>query len=417
MEYSGKLNLENFQKVKRRWSIAALIADPLMHLGAFFAIYLMILGGFHIPDFFSIHGFWASIGAFIAVFFAGLHILGTVFPDHYIRQKPLNYSGVFIGIAMYFIGLTGIFFVFVSALPAFALAMWALFYILFWMNILGITIGYHRLFTHRAFSCGKNFMRGLLGAGASARQNDCDKWGRNHLIHHERTEIVAQDPHTPHESFFHAHIGWIWYAYIYPPEIWEHKQFSRGLKDNALVQEQKKYYTHVMLGSFIGPFLGFFLWSLWSGGELSLWHSLGEGFKAFLLCGLLRFVICYHITLSVNSWSHKFGPKPFININREGWDKTGDSTDPWYLAFFSSGENLQNIHHLMDFLACYWVDRWHPDFSGAIIVALERIGRFKLLSKLGLPYDVNTIDSLNRLKFLQKNTVLAYQKMYKGGAL
>jgi len=417
MEYSEKLNLEDFKKVKQRWSIASLIADPLMHAGAFFAIYLMVLGGFHIPDPFTLTSFWATIAAFIITFFTGLHILGTVFPNHYIRQKPLNYSGVFIGTAMYFIGLAGAFFVFVSAIPAFSLGMWALFYALYWLNTLGITIGYHRLATHRAFKCGRNVMRAFLGAGATARQNDCDKWGRTHLIHHERTEIEAQDPHTPRESFFHAHIGWIWYAYIYPPEIWERKQFSRGLKDNAIVQEQKKYYQFVMLASFILPFVGFFLWGLWSGGEFSLWHGFWEGFKAFLLCGFLRFVCSYHVTLSVNSWSHKWGPKPFANITRDGWDKTGDSTDPWYLAIFSSGENLQNIHHLMDFLACYWVDRWHPDFSGALIVALERLGRFKLLSKLGLPYNLNTIDSAKRLKFLLEHTSSAYRKTYKGAAL
>jgi len=400
MEYAGSLNIDGFKNVKQRWSIDVVIADSLMHMGAFFAIYLMAIGGFHIPGLFNnALNFWLTFAAFIGLFFVGLHILGTVFPNNYTKGKPLRYEGVFTGILFYFGGLTGAFFIFVSALPAFSLGMWALFYAFFWINSFGITIGYHRLFTHRTFKCGRNFTMMLLGAGSIARQNNVDKWGRNHLIHHERTEIKSQDPHTPRETFFHAHIGWLWYAYIYPPSIWELKQFSRGLKDDPMVQEQKKYYNPVMVGGFVAPFLIFFFAGLWSGNEFSLLNGLQEGVKAFLLCGLLRFVICYHITLSVNSWSHKWGPKPFLGKN------TGDSTDPWYLAFLSSGESLQNIHHLMDFLACYWIDRRHPDFSGAILVALERLGQFRCLAWAGLPYDLQTLsDNPKRLKFMLEHT-------------
>ncbi len=400
MEYTARLNIDDFKNVKRRWSNKTVIKDFLAHPGAFFAIYLMVMGGFHIPGLFrNALNFWLIFAAFIGLFFVGLHILGTVFPDHYIKGKPLRYEGVFTGILLYFGGLTGAFFVFVSSLPAFSLGMWALFYVSFWISSLGITIGYHRLSTHRTFKCGRNFMRMLLGAGSIALQNDSDKWGRNHLIHHERTEIEAQDPHTPRENFFHAHIGWLWYEYVYPPSIWELRQFSRGLKDDPAVQEQKKYYNPVMIFGFVAPFSIFFFVGLRTSGEFSLLNGLLEGAKAFLLCGFLRFVIWHHITLSVNSFSHKWGPKPFWGRN------TGDSTDPWYLAIFSSGENLQNIHHLMDFLACYWVDRWHPDFSGAILVALERLGRFRCLALAGLPYDLQTLSgNPKRLKFLLEHT-------------
>jgi len=414
MEYSsGRLNAGDFSMVKRKWSTSALIADPLMHIGAFLAVCLIVLGGFHIPDLFqSTLNFWLTFAGFTALFLFGLHILGTVFPNHYIKGKRLRYDGVFAGTFFYFAGTSGAFFVFTSALPAFSWGMWAVFYILYWMNTLGITAGYHRLPTHRTFKCGRNFMRILMGCGATARQNDADQWGRNHLIHHARTEIAAQDPHTPRESFFHAHIGWIWYSYIYPSFIWDSPEFSRGLKDDPQVQEQKKYYTPVMISGFVLPAVLFGLIGLWSESGFSLIHGLGEAAKAFLLCGTLRFVLSYHVTLSVNSWSHKWGPKPFFNVNKEGRDTTGDSTDPWYLAFFSSGENLQNIHHLMDFIACYWVDRWHPDCTGAVLVALERIGRFRFMKWAGLPYDLQTLsNNPNRLKFLLQHTVDNYKKL------
>lgn len=472
MKYSGRLNLEDFKKVRQKWSLSSMIADPLMYAGAFFAIYLMITGGFHIPHFFetlpsaiSAGIIYAAFGAFIAtglagarlamrtaddyysgrsqdcrgsfiglslflmgvtgsaaeltlpvqsavflgvvylftsMFLVGLYILGTIFPDHYMKQKPLKYRWVFTGLFLSFAGATGAFMTFVSAVPAFSLGMWAMFYVMYWVSDLGITIGYHRLATHRAFQCGKNCIRILFGSGATARQREVRWWGKEHLIHHERTEIEAQDPHTPRESFWHAHRGWVWYQYIYPETIWLHKQFSRGLDDNPLVLEQEKYCNAVMIFGFALPILIFAPIGLWSNGEFNILNGLWAGFIAFTL-GLLRFVCSYEITNSVNSWSHTWGPKPFVGRN------TGDSTDPWYLAIFSGGENLQNIHHLMDFIACYWVDRWHPDYSGAILVALERLGRFKWLKKIGLPYDLQVIEA-RRLKFMKEHTVVMNAK-------
>lgn len=471
--YTGKITAEDFKEVTQRWHIDSMIVDITMHLVGFFAVYLMIAGGFHIPGYWgkvpavlssaiialgiaaclgvvfsgmrilllflwkwkakkrsglvnyhelfvallfilcgapalagqiilptNIAAYIGAICLMLSLFLLGVYIMGSVFPDHYIRQKPLRYDGVFCGIILYFGGITGAFILFVSALPAFSLAMWIfVFYLPFWRNTFGITAGYHRYPTHRSFECGDNCGRAFLAAGASARQRDAEWWGTEHLIHHERTEIEAQDPHTPKESFWHAHWGWLWKRYMYPDKIWYAKQFSRGLKDDKLVQEQKKYCNAVVFAVFVLPVLVFGIWGLWSSGELNAVNGLWEGVKALTL-GFLSWAVSYQVTLSVNSWSHKFGPKYFTGRN------TGDSTDPWYLALLSSGENLQNIHHLMDFLACYWVDRWHPDFTGAVLVALERIGRFRFMKWAGLPYNLKTLsNNPHRLKFLQEHII------------
>lgn len=406
MEYAGRLNLADFQDVTKKWKPSAIAADLLMHAGAVFAVYLLAAGRFDIPSVFTPLSFGLALAGFLCLFVSGFAILGVIFPRHYMRGVPLDYRLVFLGLAFSFVGGTCAFMVFVSALPAFSLGMWAFAYVLYWVRVLGITIGYHRFATHRAFKAGKVFVRCVFLSGALARQKEVGWWGTEHLIHHDRTEIESQDPHTPRQTplkFFHGHIEWVWYSFQYPDSIWYAKQYSRGLKDDPLVQEQNKYCTPVMVLGFALPVLIFGPLGLWNGEEFSALNGLWEGFKAFSL-GLLSFVLSHNVTMTVNSWSHTWGPKPFANIRPDGRDITGDSTDPWYLALFSAGESLQNIHHLMDSIACYWVKWYYVDFSGAIIVALERMGRPSWLTWAGLPYHLTTIGSPQR-KFMQAHTV------------
>ncbi len=387
----GRLSIADFQNVTKRWVPQAIVADLLMHAGAIFAVYLLVAGGFHIPDLFTPLSFGLTILGFVAMFLVGFAILSTIFPRHYIKREKLKYRWVFTGLALSFVGATGAFTVLVSALTAFSMGMWALAYALYWIRVLGITIGYHRLPTHQAFRAGKVFKRFIFYCGAAARQQTVRWWGGEHLIHHDQTEIESRDPHTPRQKplkFLHAHFEWVWYQFVYPDSIWYAKQYSKGLEDDPLVKEQKKYYWPVMVLGFILPLMIF--WPL--GG---FWH----GFVAFNLC-LLSFIASHNVTMTVNSWSHTWGPQYYKG------KKTGDSTDPWYLALFSAGENLQNIHHLMDFLACYWIDIKHPDYSGAIIVALEKIGRLRWMKWVGLPYDLNTLaDKPIRLKFLLEHQI------------
>ncbi len=372
-----------------------------MHAGALFAIYLIIREGFHIPEPLNIWSFAGGVVGLLSAFALGVWVLGTVFPNHYMKGQPLRYDGVFGGLALSFVGGTGFFVLIAMSLPAFSLGMWTLFYVLYWVNIFGITVGYHRLPTHRAFKCGALFARILLGMGATARQKGVRWWGPTHLIHHARTEIEMQDPHTPHEGFLHAHIGWIWHSYVYPDTIWNLKEFSGVLEDNPLVREQERYCDAIMVLGFALPFFIFGPWAMWSGGEFQFWHGITEGAKAFLLAGLLRFVCSYHITLFVNSWAHKWGPRTFKGRN------TGDSTDAWIVALFSGGETLQNIHHLMDSIACYWVKGYYFDFSGALLVALERLGRISWLKWAGLPYDLKTIGPA-QIRFMKASATNAF---------
>ena len=392
MNYTGRVDEREFEKVTQRWMPAGIIADVLMHAGGFFAVYLMVLDGFHIPSMFTPLSFWFVFASFGGIFLLGLAILSTIFPKHYMQGVPLDYRLVFGGLALSFIGGTGAFMIVAAALPTFSLGMWAVAYATYWVRVLGITIGYHRFATHRAFKAGRGFVRTMFSGGATARQLEVEWWSTEHRIHHDRTEIEGQDPHTPRQrpfKFIHGHFEWIWFQFVYPPSIWLANKYSAGLRDNPLVQEQKKYCLPMMILGFVLPVLIFGPLGFWNGEDVSLLNGLWEGFKAFSL-GLLSFVASHNVTMTVNSWSHTWGPKPFANI-KDGRDTTGDSRDPWYLALFSAGENLQNIHHLMDSIACYWIDWKHPDYSGAIIVALERLGRVSGLKWVGFPYDIKTI--------------------------
>lgn len=328
---------------------------------------------------------WMLAGIFLASLILGVGILALTFTHNYKTLKPLHYEGVFGGLALSFAGMTGMYIVLALSFPIFSLSIWIACYALYITTFLGITIGYHRLATHVAFKCGKWFTRMVYAGGGGAGQWPVAKWGPHHKIHHVRTEIEAEDPHTPGESVAHAHNFWIFHQYIYPFGVWQ--KFSQRFERDPLIQEQKKYYPWAAgLGLFVPPFV-FGMLGIVNGGEWSVWHGAQEAFKAFLLCGMLRMAIAYHMTFFVNSWAHKFGPHPYEGNN------TGDSRDVWYLALFTAGETLQNIHHLVENLTCYWIKPYYFDFSGAILVACYWLNQYQWLGWAGLPYKVNLVDA------------------------
>ena len=332
-------------------------------------------------------------GVFLFSFGLGVGILGFTFTRNYKTLEPIRYEGVFGGLILSLGGFTGFYVLLALSFPVFPLAMWIACYVLYWVSMLGITIGYHRHATHAAFKCGKNFTRLLYSSGSTSAQWSIEEWGTNHKIHHVRTEIETEDPHTPRESFLHAHIFWIIHNYVYPARIKE--AFSRRFRRDPLIQEQKRYYMLASVSGIVLPPFCFGLWGLLSSGEINPQQGLKYTFSALLLCGFLRMALAYHFTFFVNSWAHKWGPHPYEAKN------TGDSRDAWFLAPFTAGETLQNIHHVLESLSCYWIKWNYFDFSGALLVAAERVGRYRWLKWAGLPYELNLINA--RLRDIIEN--------------
>lgn len=223
------------------------------------------------------------------------------------------------------------------------------------------------------------------------------RWGPEHKIHHTWTEIEARDPHTTHEGLWWSHFLWIWFPYVYPDTIW--RRHSLEFEGDPLIHSQKYYYVPAVLFGTVFPVVLFGLLGLWSGGEFSWWNGLVEGFKGFLLVGSLSLGITYNITFSVNSVAHFWGPQPYKDA------RTGDSRDVSLLSIFSFGETLQDIHHLVQDRACYWIKDNYYDISGVIILSLAELNlRYSWLGWAGLPYSPKLINA--RKKKIEEHTVV-----------
>jgi len=355
-------------KATQKWAFGSLLVLPAIHAGAAYVFYLLVVAA--MPRFSS--GAWLSLGAFVTMLVLGVLILAVTnnlhdrarnktADDTYIHKRiprSLEYTDV-AGLLNLTIGLLGsMAIIMFFGFHAFSVGTWVLAGIFFVSSGLGITIGYHRYATHDSFECGPLFGRFMLFCGAMALQGGVIKWAIDHLIHHDRTEIEQEDPHTPHESFIHSHMGWLFRPYVYTKDVIEY--FATKTKSTYLLHEQKKYYPYAVAFGLAGPFLLFGMIGVLFGEGF----SLHEAVMAFLFAGLFRLTVVYHTTWSVNSVSHTWGPHSY-----EG-KATGDSTDVWMLAPISFGENLQNIHHLLPNFAYYGIKWYYFDASGLLLLLL-----------------------------------------------
>jgi len=358
------------------------------------AYFLYVLIGEALPRFHILES--GLMAVFCALFFCGIFVLavtnryhhgkyrGEVIDHKYYKRKRKSKAlrtADILGLLFVTVGLFGALHLLIFlGFSAFGVATWALaFALLIISGLFGITMGYHRYATHKAFECGKIFGCFLLFCGALSCQGTIKKWATEHLIHHARTEIEQEDPHTAVEGFVRSHIGWLVTPYKYNERIW--KMFSSGFDSNKLFAIQEKFYRPLYMLSLFGPF--FIVGSL--GFVFGDGFAVTEGFKAVLLAGFFRVFLILHITLSVNSVSHTWGSQPYEDR------KTGDSTDVWMLAPFSFGENLQNIHHLLPSVASYWVKWYYPDITGVLTQSLSWFNRFSFLKWIGLPYNLKLI--------------------------
>jgi stearoyl-CoA desaturase (delta-9 desaturase) len=276
---------------------------------------------------------------------------------------------------------------FVTVVPVFALGLvaWQLWdvalgwndvFVFLAMYILtgfGITVGFHRLFTHRSFKT-KRPLRILLAVlGSMAIEGPIIAWVADHRKHHAFSDRLG-DPHSPHvahghglrgalRGLAHAHVGWLFI----------HNQ--RGRKT--------RYAPDLMRDPDIAWIDRTFIW--WAGGGILMSFGLGflfggfnwkAGFTGMLWGGLVRVLVLHHVTYSINSLCHFFGRAPY---------KTGDeSRNLAWLAPFSLGEAWHNGHHAFPTSARHGLDPGQLDISAGVIAALER---------LGLAWDVVHIDA------------------------
>ena len=226
----------------------------------------------------------------------------------------------------------------------------------------GVTIGFHRMLTHRAFDA-KPSVRALFAIfGSMSVQGAVIHWVADHRRHHAFTDEEG-DPHSPHThegegwrgvltGLWHSHMGW-----LFEGQRTSAKRFAPDLKKDPLIRWVDKWFPlWALLGLAIPFVLGFAL----SGG------SLFAGFTAFVWAGLVRVFLLHHATWSVNSICHMYGSKPFAIED--------ESRDNWMVAMVSLGEGWHHSHHAFPTSARHGLRRFQPDPSYRVIRTLEKLG-------------------------------------------
>ncbi|HVF53351.1 MAG TPA: acyl-CoA desaturase [Actinomycetota bacterium] len=239
---------------------------------------------------------------------------------------------------------------------------------------LGVTIGYHRLFTHQSFET-TGWMRALLAiAGSMAIQGPVIKWVADHRRHHAFADQEG-DPHSPHlddgpgikgivKGLWHAHIGW-----FFDEEQTSAKRWAPDLVKDPVMRRIDSLFPLWALISFAGPaVLGAIITRTWAGTV-----------TAFLWGGLARIFLLHHVTWSVNSICHFYGKRPF--------ETTDHSTNNWALAIISFGESWHNNHHAFPTSAVHGLQRGQLDITGGMIRIMQALGLARSI-KIATPKQV-----------------------------
>jgi stearoyl-CoA desaturase (delta-9 desaturase) len=213
----------------------------------------------------------------------------------------------------------------------------ALMLVFYLISGLGITIGFHRMLTHKSFETSKPIKALFLIMGCMAWEGNPITWASTHIKHHAHSD-QDDDPHSPLISLWHAHVGWIFY------EVADPETYGSWLKKDPVVVWVDR------------------TWWIWSLVGMAIPLVLG-GWSGLLWGGLVRLFLTHHITWSVNSVCHTFGRRPYRT--------TDASRNNWLVGLLAFGEGWHNNHHAFPRSAFHGMEWWQFDLSAWLIRALE----------------------------------------------
>ncbi|MCD6638337.1 MAG: acyl-CoA desaturase [Nocardioides sp.] len=224
----------------------------------------------------------------------------------------------------------------------------------------GITVGYHRYFTHKSFKPRRGVKVALAVAGSMAVQGPLVRWVADHRKHHKFSDRDG-DPHSPWKygesisalwkGLWHAHLGWLFDEEQTP----QHKYAPDLLKDRDLVRVSRDFWVWTLVSLAIPPVVGGLVTWSWQGA-----------LTAFFWGSLVRVALLHHVTWSINSICHTIGERPFLSRDK--------SANVWWLAIPSMGESWHNLHHADPTCARHGVLKGQVDISARIIWLLEKLG-------------------------------------------
>ena len=224
----------------------------------------------------------------------------------------------------------------------------------------GVTIGFHRLLTHRAFEAPRPVRLLLAILGSAAGQGMAIRWCATHRRHHQHSDR-AGDPHSPRlhgdtlldrvRGFWHAHVGWCFDT----DPAGTARSVPDLIQDPALVRIDRLYFLWVALG-ILAPALA-----------VGLYRHTWSGFVSGMLWGgLARIFLMQHVTWSINSVCHVWGGREFQSADH--------STNNFPLAILSLGEGWHNNHHAFPTSARHGLRWWQFDASYLVIRGMQALG-------------------------------------------
>jgi stearoyl-CoA desaturase (delta-9 desaturase) len=231
--------------------------------------------------------------------------------------------------------------------------------VMYMLSAIGVTLGFHRLLTHRAFQSYPWVEYALAVLGSLSVQGSVMDWVADHRKHHAHTDKEG-DPHSPHvghgtglSGFWHAHAGWL--METQGQADW--RKYAPDLYEDPRMRRIGKMFPLFAIASLLLPTLaGFVLQGFTAKGAL----------EGYIWGGLVRVFFGHHVTWSVNSICHIFGRRRFDIEDR--------STNVWWLAPFSLGESWHHNHHAFPRSAFHGMKWWELDITGLAIRAMAKVG-------------------------------------------
>ncbi len=251
----------------------------------------------------------------------------------------------------------------------------ALFITFYFATGLGITVGFHRLFTHRSFEVSKPVRWLWAVMGSMAAEGPVLQWVAMHRCHHQHSDH-EEDPHSPHhhgpgikgmlQGAWHSHVGW-----LFQPDPANLQRYIVDFKDDKVVQAvSRQFLLWFIVGLVLPGAIAGLITMSWTGALLGL-----------LWGGLVRVFVVHHITWSINSVCHIWGSRPF-----NSHDESRNNAIMGVLAF---GEGWHNNHHAFPASARHGLKWYQFDSSYLVIRSMEILG---MATKVRIP-DAKRIES------------------------
>jgi stearoyl-CoA desaturase (delta-9 desaturase) len=235
---------------------------------------------------------------------------------------------------------------------ALVLVMWTI-------TALGITVGYHRFFTHGSFKANRAVKITLGVMGSLALEGSLDQWVADHRKHHKFSDEVG-DPHSPWrygtskravaKGLYYAHVGWLFDESQSPIS-----KYAPDIANDKDLRAISRWFPAIVVATLLLPAL--------LGGLITM--SWAGALTAFFWATLVRVAVVHHVTWSVNSVCHVFGNRPFESRDL--------SSNVWWLAIPALGENWHSLHHAEPTAARHGVLKGQLDLSALMIRSLERM--------------------------------------------